>query len=298
MRLLMFILVAVAVAVAVAGTAAAQQTPGPVGAPEGPWRAQTYWIPMRDAAGTQHLLYARLCRPPGETPARLVVYAHGTPAVPEARVRVGPPSCDGEAFRWFLDRGYAVIASVRRGFGATGGEYAESSERCDGADFIDPGLQSARDIAATVDYAATLPFLRPQGMVLIGLSTGGFATIAYNSIPHPRVTALINMFGGRGGHHNNQPNSNCSPDRLAAAAGQLGARASTPMLWIYTANDSFFSPEIAGAMYAAFSRAGGKAEYEAMPAFGNDGHDMFLLRGGSAIWGPLVERYLATRPAQ
>jgi hypothetical protein len=25
---------------------------------------------------------------------------------------------------------------------------------------------------------------------------------------------------------------------------------------------------------------------------------MFILRGGSAIWGPLVERYLATRPAQ
>jgi homoserine acetyltransferase len=106
------------------------------------------------------------------------------------------------------------------------------------------------------------------------------------------------MSGGRGGHRNQQPNSNCAPDLLAVGASEFGARATTPMLWIYTANDSFFSPAIAGAMYAAFARAGGKADYEAMPAFGSDGHDMFLLRGGSAIWGPLVERYLATRPAQ
>ena len=289
---------ALILAVVVANTAAAQVAPGPAGPPEGQWRAQTIWIPMTDAAGAPHLLYARLCRPLGETPARMVVFAHGTPADPAARGRVSPPSCDGEAFRWFLDRGYAVIAGVRRGYGATGGAYAEVQGSCDHADFISPGLESARDIAATVDYAATLPFIRPQGMVLIGQSTGGWATIVYNSQPHPRVTALINMSGGRGGHHENRPNNNCSPDRLAEAAGQLGARAATPMLWIYTANDSFFSPTIAGAMYAAFTRAGGRAEYDAMPGFGSDGHDMLLLRGGSAIWGPLVERYLATRPAQ
>jgi dienelactone hydrolase len=289
---------ALALTVALFGGAAAQQTPGPAGAPAGPWREQVHWIPMTDAAGAQHLLYARVCRPPGEAPARILVFAHGTPAVPEARVRVGPPSCDSEAFRWFLDRGYVVIASVRRGYGATGGAEAETSRSCNNPDYVRSGLEAARDVAATVDYAATLPFARPQGMVLIGLSTGGWTTIAYNATPHPRVTALINMSGGRGGHHDNRPNSNCSPDRLAEAAGQFGVRASTPMLWVYTANDSFFSPAIAGAMYAAFTRAGGKADYEAMPAFGSDGHDMFVLAGGSAIWGPLVERYLATRPLQ
>ena len=280
------------------GTAAAQQSAGPVGAPEGKWRVQTYYVPMNDN-GVPRLLYARLCRPQGETPAaRVVVFAHGTPADVTARVRVGPPSCDGEAFRWFLERGYAVFASVRRGFGATGGPYAEDQGQCERADFIRPGLESARDVAATVDYAATLAFLRSQGMVVVGLSTGGFATIAYDSLPHPRVTALVNFSGGRGGHHNQQPNNNCNPDALAAAAAKFGATAATPMLWIYQANDSFFSPQIAGAMYAAFTRAGGKADYDANPAFGSDGHDMLVLPGGSAIWGPLVERYLATRPLQ
>ena|SRR5579864_5468423 len=287
----------IALMLLVAGGAAAQQAPGPVGQPTGQWREQVYWIPMTDASGAQRLLYAKLCRPPGETPARVVVYAHGTPAQAQDRANVHPPSCDSEAFRWFLTRGYAVIASVRRGYGATGGTYAENQGSCDNADFVNPGLEAARDVAATVDYAATLPFLQPQGMVVVGLSTGGFTTIAYDSVAHPRVTALINMSGGRGGHHNSQPNSNCSPDHLAVAAGVFGARASTPMLWVYTANDSFFSPAIASAMYAAFTRAGGRADFEALPGFGTDGHDMLLLPGGSAIWGPLVERYLASRPA-
>jgi dienelactone hydrolase len=228
----------------------------------------------------------------------VVIFAHGTPADIARRVTVGPPSCDSEAFRWFLQRGYAVLVSVRRGFGATGGPYAEDQGPCDRSDFIRPSLESARDIAATVDYAATLPVLRPQGMVLIGLSTGGFATIAYNSTPHPRVTAFVNFSGGRGGHHNQQPNNNCSPDALAVATGRFGATASTPMLWIYQANDSFFSPQIASAMYAAFTKAGGQAEYQANPGYGSDGHDMLLMSGGSAVWGPEVERYLATRPAQ
>jgi dienelactone hydrolase len=290
-------LLGLCLAALLAGAATAQQAAGPVGTPEGPWRAQTYYIPMNDD-GVQRLLYAHLCRPPGEAPARVMVFAHGSPADAAARVRVGPPACESEAFRWFLDRGYAVLASVRRGYGATGGPFAESGGSCDRSDFIKPGLESAREVAATVDYAATLPFLRPQGMVLTGLSTGGFATIAYDSIPHPRVTALVNFSGGRGGHRDNEPNNNCNPDGLSISTARFGATASTPMLWIYQANDSFFSPAIAGAMYAAFTRAGGVAEYHANPAFGNDGHDMFVLRGGSAIWGPLVERYLATRPAQ
>ena len=157
---------------------AAQQALGQTGQ----WRDQIVWVPM---AGTPRGLYARLCRPPGETPTRVVVYAHGTPADASARVRVGPPTCDSEAFSWFLRRGYAVLASVRRGYGATGGTYAENQGSCDNADFINPGIEAARDVAATVDYAATLPFLRPQGMVVVGLSTGGFTTIAYDSVAHP-----------------------------------------------------------------------------------------------------------------
>jgi len=279
------------------GLAPAQQMPGPVGEPEGVWRAQIHWVPL-DIAGTRYLLYTRICRPSGDASARAVVIAHGSPPSVAARPRMTPLSCDSEAARWFLDRGYAVIASMRRGFGATGGVEAEFAGSCNQPDYVHSGIEAARDLVATVDYAAALPFVLPQGVVVVGQSAGGLAALAYNSLPHPIVTALVSMAGGRGGHAHNQPNSNCQPELLSEAAGRFGRTATTPMLWIYAENDSFFAPAIAAAMYAAYTQNGGTAEFAQLGPYDSDGHRLFFGPGGSQIWGPLVERYLASRPAQ
>jgi dienelactone hydrolase len=277
------------------GAAGAQQAAGPVGSPEGPWRMQIHWVPL-DISGMHYLLQARVCRPAGEAPARVVVVAHGTS---DSRQSMALPSCDREWARWFLDRGFIVVYTLRRGYGPTGGYYAEDIGRCGyGTDFMRIGLETARDIAATVDYAAALPFARPQGMVLVGQSAGGWGAIAYNSMPHPRVTAIVNMAGGRGGHQEHRDNNNCRPDLLAASAGQFGRTATTPMLWVYSENDSFFAPAIATALYSAYSQNGGKAAFERPGPFSNDGHRLFFGAGGSQIWGPLVTRYLAGRPVQ
>jgi hypothetical protein len=147
--------------------ALAQQAPGPVGGPEGPWRMQIHWVPL-DISGTHYLLQARVCRPAGEAPARVVVIAHGSPPSAGARPGMTPLACDSEAARWFLEHGFVVIAAMRRGYGATGGYWVETYGKCPDADYARAGLESARDIAATVDYAATLPFARPQGIVLVG----------------------------------------------------------------------------------------------------------------------------------
>jgi len=290
--------VAIAAAIFLSGAVAAQQAPGPVGAPTGPWREQIYWIPI-NVNGQQHLLYTRVCRPPGDAPARVVVIAHGTPPEAAARARMAPVSCDSETARWFLDRGFVVVAGMRRGYGATGGTMDDWNGPCGGErDYTRNGRAAAADIAATVDYAATLPFAKPAGMVLVGQSAGGWGSIAYNSQPHPRITAIVNMAGGTGGHFNQVANNICMAERLESDAGVLGRTATTPMLWIYTENDSFFAPPVAAAMYAAYAAAGGRAEFYQLGAFGNDGHQLFFGHGGSAIWGPLIERYLATRPAQ
>jgi len=230
-----------------------------------------------------------------------VIVAHGTPPDIADRVKMIPLNCNSEAARWFLDRGFAVVAAMRRGYGATGGAMDDAfPTTCDRGlrDYARNGLTTAADIAATVDYAATLPFVRPSGVVVVGQSAGGLGTIAYDSLPHPRVSAMVNFAGGNGGHRDQLPNNNCQPEQLAAGAGALARGATTPMLWIYAANDSFFSPEIASAMYAAYTQNGGRAEFNPLGPFGDDGHRLFTGRGGSTIWGPLVERYLASRPAQ
>ncbi len=180
--------------------------------------------------------------------------AHGTPAA-RNRPWMHPIGCDAEAVRWFIERGFVVLAGMRRGYGRSGGPYSEgaggpfgmSGILCDNADFAAAGLEAAHDLAAMVEYAATLPFARPGGMVVVGHSGGGWGAIAYDAVPHPRVTAFVNMAGGRGGHLHGWPNENCHPELLAEAAGRFARTSATPMLWIYTANDSYFAPPIAGA---------------------------------------------------
>jgi dienelactone hydrolase len=201
--------------------------------------------------------------------------------------------CDQEAAQWFLTRGYVVAFPLRRGYGATGGEWAETYGGCDRADYFHAGLETARDIDAAVQAVTTLPFVIPDHVVIVGQSAGGWGTIAYDSIPHPRVVGFIVMAGGRGGHLHDRPNQNCHPEKLAAAAARYGATATTPMLWVYALNDTFFNSKIAQALDNSFTAAGGRADFEQPSRFDNEGHHLFFGAGGSAIWGSLIERYLA-----
>ncbi len=277
---------------------AAVISPGPVGEPNGEWREQIHWVPMTDTFGQTHLLYTRVCRPRQDTPAQVVLINHGSPPNANARPTMVPLQCESEVARWFLSRGYLVVAGMRRGYGMTGGAWVEGSgPNCPAEGYAASGRESARDIDAWVTYATALPEARKDGVVVIGQSAGGWAADAYDSVPHPKVIALVSMAGGRGGHMHNVPNLICRPEELIRAAGMFGATATTPMLWIYAANDSFFAPDVALGLYNAFAGAGGKATLFQVGAFGLDGHGLFFGRGGSAIWGRLMERYLAARGA-
>ena len=255
-------------------------------------REQAIAIPLTDAAGHTTLLQGRVCRPAGDAPARLVVINHGSPPDASSRPGMKIGRCGQEAAHWFLDRGFVVVFALRRGYGATGGPWVEGYGGCAQANYWRAGIRTAQDMAAIVAYATTLPYVRPDGVVMVGQSAGGWGTIAYDSLPHPRVAAFVVMAGGRGGHFHDRPNSNCRPDLLAQAAGRYGATATTPMLWVYAAHDSFFAPAIAQALHTAFTQAGGQAELIRPGPYDGDGHRLFFGRGGSTIWGPMVERYL------
>ncbi len=262
-------------------------------------REEIRWIPVTDAAGETQQMISRVCRPVDTlvdgARAPVAVINHGSPRDPADRARMEPAGCGSEPARWFLARGYVVLFPLRRGFGASTGEVAESSGPCNSPDYVRAGLESARDVAAAVRFATRLPYVQPDGVVVVGQSLGGWATVALASEPHPGVSALISMAGGRGGHAFADEVGNCRPDLLVAAAGAFGRTARTPMLWIYADNDSFFPPPLARAMFLAFTAAGGRADLE-QPSFpGSEGHALFYAAGGSQVWGPLVAAYLAER---
>jgi dienelactone hydrolase len=164
--------------------------------------------------------------------------------------------------RWFTDRGCFAVMLVRRGYRQTGGAMAEMDTNCaEGPrNYARRARETARDIEAAVMYATSLRYARPIHSVVVGQSVGGLGAIASAATQPRRVSAIVNFAGGAGGHAGNLANNNCQPDQLAVAAGTFGASATTPMLWVYTGNDSYFSPPIALAMWQAFTHAGGKAE--------------------------------------
>lgn len=262
--------------------AGAQGTPTPI-----PATAIALSVPMKDGNGEALKLSGRLCLPPGTTTPRVVLFNHGKLDDPRGTEL---KTCDNEQAQWFLARGFAVAYVHRRGNGASGGTLAEDAPCLNPNWAIRDGLEGARDIEAIVAHLASLPQLRHDGMVVQGHSAGGWATIAFGAMKDPRVVAMLNFAGGRSCNNVGQ---------VMQAMAAFAEASNTPMLWIYTANDYWFPASIAANFYKAYTKAGGKADFHALPPYGHggemDGHMFWAGDGASAIWGPIVEAYLKQR---
>jgi len=262
---------------------------GPQGPEEGIFRRQPWLLP---SAQPGVLMRATLFRPSGAGPFRLVVINHGTTQNAERRRMLPMPSFETLSL-WFVRHGFAVAVPERPGHGETGGLYREDQGGCDEADFARAGRGAAESIAAALAYLRAQAFVRKAGAIAVGQSAGGWAALALASRSPAGLRAAINFAGGLGGRSYDRPDNNCAPDRLIAATAEFGRTTRIPTLWVYTENDSYFSPRLSAAMAAAFGAAGGKVDYELLPRFGEDGHYLAETENTDAVWGPVVERFLA-----
>ena len=85
----------------------------------------------------------------------------------------------------------------------------------------------------------------------IGVSAGGFATVALTADPPPGLVAGINFAGGRGSR---DADDVCEEDELVSAFRTFGQTSRVPTLWVYTQNDKYFGPALARRMRDAFTR--------------------------------------------
>ena len=262
------------------------QSPGPQGAESGKTREQEWRIPGPGGA----LMDATVFRPPGEARAPLVVVNHGSPDNAAERPRMTRPRFTAIS-SFFLSHGYVVVLPLRRGYGVTGGRWAEDYGRCDTPDYVRAGLETAADIRAAIDYMTTQPFVVLGRTIVVGQSAGGWGALALSSLNPPGVPAMIDFAGGRGGHQP-VPGGVCGPDFLVKGAAKFGSTARVPLLWISTANDSFFEPGLVTRMVTAYNGAGGQATHRALGAYGKDGHSLAGNVAGAAIWEPLVSGFL------
>lgn len=220
-------------------------------------------------------------RPAGPGPFPLIVMSHGSPRDAAARARFGQRTLSGHASA-YASQGVAVAVPIRRGFGGNGG-WAEGFGRCENPDYYSAAQATAAEIRAATEVAKAQPGVDASRIALIGVSAGGIGSVA--AATHGGYRAVVNFAGGRGSMG---PNNVCGEGELVRAFGRLGS--AVPQLWIYNQNDLFFRPELARRMHAAFTAAGGRAQFIAAAAHGADGHDYFITGRGS--WKPTVDRFL------
>lgn len=194
--------------------------------------------------------------------------------------------------RWFVERGYVVVLPQRRGHGATGGEAKEARDSCSNPDHFLAGVEAADDIEGALRFMRTQDFIDPARITVVGVSTGGWGTLALASRNPDGVRLIVNFSGGRGARAYGLPNSICAPDRLIKAASTYAQTAHVPSLWLYSANDSYFGPTLAASMAAAWNNSGGKASLKALKAYGSEGHRITDDRAGWKLWGEALDQAL------
>lgn len=254
-----------------------------------PAAAETYYredlrIPM-EAAGPRGL-EAMLLRPSGTQRYPLALLSHGTPRESAGRATMSPYRSYRQALE-FARRGFAALVVMRRGYGDSGGPYAENNGPCGQRDYLRSAWQSASDLRAAIDAMNSRSDVSTDGMIAVGVSAGGFATLALSANAPKGLAAAINFAGGRGSRADNDV---CDEDALVRAVATLGRTSRIPTLWIYAPNDKYFGPELARRMYAGFTEAGGRAQFIDVPPFGEDGHSLYSR--GISLWTPTVDSFL------
>jgi dienelactone hydrolase len=240
-----------------------------------------------DAAAGPRGLEALLVRPSEAGRHPLALINHGSPRSPNDRPNMTPWSLLPEAIE-FARRGWAAAVVMRRGYGDSDGNWAEAFNGCTNPNYIAAGEAAAADLKTATEFLQQRPDIDAKRTIAVGVSAGGFATVALTADPPRGLVAAISFAGGRGSWRDNEV---CRSDRLRDAFAAFGKRSRIPMLWVYAENDHFFRPELAEQFKGAFVAGGGNVDFIAAPAFGDDGHRLFS-PAGIPIWSGYVDAFL------
>jgi dienelactone hydrolase len=234
---------------------------------------------------------ARIVRPEGPGPFGAVVLNHGVAGTRAERMRESPDQLLSAA-TVFVQHGFVVVMPLRRGFGTTGGDYAEDPGPCSNPDFRKAETAASDDVMAAYDYTRKLAYVDGTRMILAGQSAGAMVSIYAAATRAPQgLLAVLGFAAGRGGNPEYRPGVPCAIEPVAKLLDTLGTSIKVPVLFHYAANDRFFNAETTRLWFDRFKAGGAKAAYVLQPPFGSDGHYVFSSEGGAKVWLPAVEQF-------
>jgi dienelactone hydrolase len=248
---------------------------------------------MIDGQSTEVAVH--IYRPNAPGPFPIMIFTHGH-VVPPSDLRA-PITADVAS--WWLQKGFAVVAPVRPGYGKTGGAFREAQNvtwqgaSCIGEPIYETAMLKVREVVlATVAWAQNQSWVRRDRVLLVGQSTGGLETIATIATNPDSVIGGINFAGGMGGNPAISPGKSCKPELLTAIYGQLGKTTRVPTLWLYAQNDLFWGTDAPKQWFESFKAGGSATNFVQTPPVpgGVDGHR--LVFAGGPLWKPSVDLFL------
>ncbi len=260
--------------------------------------AQTAYItvPGMGILGSDAKMATRVFKPTGEGPFPVVLYSHGRGST-AVRARLKNPV--GEVVvRYWLAKGYAVVAPIRPGYGPTGGIDTENSGvRYDNngnctsqPDHSITANAALRSTTLALQWVREQPWAKADRIVLQGQSVGGLTTVALCATQPAGVVGCINFAGGAGGSPDLAPARSCAPEKMAALMGQYGSTTRAPNIWLYAPNDQYWGEQAPKDWHAAFAAGGSPTQLITTAPVPPDGHRLINL--GAALWMPPLDAWL------
>jgi dienelactone hydrolase len=220
-------------------------------------------------------------KPEGNGPFPLVVINHGK-SYGEAREQKRYRAY--AASKEFVRRGYAVAIPMRLGFAKSDGSYYQT-----GCDLTKDGYKQSESIDAAIRELVKLPYVKSDKILIVGHSYGGFISMGFAATnPSPYIKGVINFSGGL-----KKSSGSCLWDlSLMKAFTEYGQKTKVPSLWLYSENDSLFSPDLVKRLQRSYAAGGAKAEVILLDAFKDDGHRFFDDPEGVRIWANQIDGFL------
>jgi dienelactone hydrolase len=279
---------------ATAQVAATQESASPESVPD----QVTIAVPGAGIFGGEASMRTLVFKPQRPGPYPIVLFAHGRAADAFDRAKLKNPVAAGHV-RYWLAKGYAVVAPVRPGYGDSGGSDGEET----GVHYNNFGVCTAqpdygaattaavRAMARALNWVRAQDWARADQILLEGQSAGGLATLALCASSPPGVVGCINFAGGAGGSPVRSPGRMCAAEKIDELMRDFGARTRVPNIWLYAENDLFWGAELPRQWHATYAVGGSPTEFVGTPPLPNaDGHQL-LLHGGR-MWSVPLDAWL------
>jgi dienelactone hydrolase len=238
------------------------------------------------SANDQHVIAeveAIIYKPKGQGIFPVIIFNHGSAGGNPKQTYKWP-----EQAKYFVSKGFIVIAPMRKGRGQSSGVSLESEDKnCDIANW-DKGIQSAmEDLDAVIKFAGSMPEIRQDEIYLLGQSRGGFLSVAYAAEGKfkGKIKSVINFSGGWVAQKEDQ----CPLDFNEVAFAQYAGKSTIPMLWLYGAGDTYYGDESVISYHAIFKKNGGVADFHLINDVPNNGHELIEYPDK---WKSLIDDFL------